>query len=401
MTIFFAALAFVDCSFTKTPGNNSNNTPERIVADSTEKPAKPSPTPEQTNILFIIDSSGSMKEKAGDRTKMDAAKEVVTALIGQLPTGVQAGLMSYGHRKRQDCKDIELLIPIGPVDKEVFGQKVQSLQPLGETPISASLRQAAEVLRDKKGRKTIILISDGEETCKEDPCTVAAELKKAEVDLQVHVVGFGISTPAAKKQLNCIAEATGGTYKDAANAAELKKVLEGIAASAESSGDKGRLVTVGSDFTGQSLEYSIEVFPTGQKQSIDPGVDTWKSTKINEIPPGVYDIKYWSPSLPTVWRRNVEIKAGEETRVDIGKFGRMRVSLKDQGGNAVQMYGNVFLSSDPENQIATINYASTTQDLPAGTYDIQFWNINRPTVWQKGIEIRPGEETTISVTVTK
>ena len=87
---------------------------------------------------------------------MDAAKEVVTGLIGQLPAGVQAGLMAYGHRQRKDCKDIELLIPVGPIQPDAFTQKVQSLQPLGETPISASIRQAADALKGLKGKKTVI-----------------------------------------------------------------------------------------------------------------------------------------------------------------------------------------------------------------------------------------------------
>jgi choice-of-anchor C domain-containing protein len=54
-------------------------------------------------------------------------------------------------------------------------------------------------------------------------------LIKAGIELQIHVVGFGIDKPLARKQLNCIAEVTGGRYRDAANAAELKTTLEGAA----------------------------------------------------------------------------------------------------------------------------------------------------------------------------
>ena len=156
---------------------------------------------------------------------MEAAKQVMTELVGDLPQGVRAGLMAYGHRQKNDCKDVELLLGIEPVAKDALTQKIPTLHPLGQTPISDSIREAANVLKGMPGKKAVILVSDGEETCRQDPCRVAADLKKADIDLKIHVVGFGLDTPAAKKQLQCVANATGGTYAEAGNAAELKSKL--------------------------------------------------------------------------------------------------------------------------------------------------------------------------------
>lgn len=392
-----------------TETNANQNTVSTPIETTTPPASAPSPTPavEIKNILFIIDSSGSMKAKAGEKTKMDEAKEVVTGLIRQLSPDIQAGLMAYGHRQKNDCKDVELLVPIGPVDKDVFGQKVQSLQPLGETPISFSIRQAADLLKAKSGKKTVILISDGEETCKEDPCVVARELKNGDIDLQIHVVGFGIDTPAAKKQLNCIAEATGGIYKDAGNAAELKKTLEGITSAAESSGAKGRLVSIIRDSNGAPLPYDIAIYkPPANEQSesltnsLGLGLTIMKSDRVIEVPLGIYDIHYGTPALPGLWKRRVEIKPGQETRVEFEQFGRVRVSIKDQNGNAVPMYGNVFRSGEPDEQLVTINVASATQELPPGLYDIKFWNIGIE-IRKNGVEIKSGLETIVEVTVNK
>src|SRR4029453_4937038 len=127
------------------------------------------------------DSSGSMAARSSGKTKMEAAKQVMTELVSDLPQGVSTGLMAYGHRQKGDCKDVELLLPVRPVAREAFTQKINSLQPLGQTPISESIRQAADVLRAMPGRKSIILVSDGEETCKQDPCRVAGDLKKADI----------------------------------------------------------------------------------------------------------------------------------------------------------------------------------------------------------------------------
>jgi len=382
-----------------TSQNNANTaaapSPVRSTEATTNKQA-----PEPNSILFIVDSSGSIKAKAGSRTKMDSAKEVVGSLIGTLPNGTNAGLMAYGHRQKNDCKDIELLIPVGPVQTDVFTQKVNSLQPIGETPISASIRQAADALKGVKGRKTVILISDGEETCHQDPCGVAAELKKADVDLQVHVVGFGIDNAAAKRQLTCIAEATGGVYKDAGNAEELKSVLEGIAKAAETKGDFGRLITSGQTVDGRPLNYYIDVYQAGTQQIVDAHADTWVSARANDIPPGVYDLKYWNVGSVVIWKRNVEIRTGEDTTVDLGQFGRVKASITDQKGVSVPMGADVFLASNPNDQVASFN-TSTTLDLPPGIYNIKFWAVGVPSTSKTDVEIKPGQETAIEIQISK
>ncbi len=356
------------------------------------------PAAEINNILFIMDSSGSMKAKAGGKTKMDAAKEVVIELIGELSAGVQAGLMAYGHRQKNDCNDVELLIPIGRIDKDGFAQKVQSLQPLGETPISFSIRQAADVLKRTTGKKTVILISDGEETCKEDPCVVAAELKKADIDLQVHVVGFGIDKPVARRQLNCIAGATGGTYKDAADAAELKKTLEGMAKTDESTTGKGRLITVGLDSNGEESDWKVSVYPQGtDSTSIAYALH---STSAMEIPAGKYDVKYERACSLEVWKRGVEIKAGQDTRIGLEQLGRVRPTVHDANGNDVS--GKGYIEVHANDLTLCLNMSTTgVTELAPGTYDFRFWSSQLIYGWRREVVIKAGLETPVEITVAK
>lgn len=70
-------------------------------------------TSAQGKILFILDGSGSMRAKMGNKDKMAIAKEVMTKLIKELPDNVQVGLEVYGHRRKDDCNDIEVLSPVG------------------------------------------------------------------------------------------------------------------------------------------------------------------------------------------------------------------------------------------------------------------------------------------------
>jgi Ca-activated chloride channel family protein len=70
----------------------------------------------------------------------------------------------------------------------------------------------------------VILITDGLETCKADPCALGKELEESGVDFTAHVVGFGLSAEEGK-QVACLAENTGGRYLAANDADGLAAAL--------------------------------------------------------------------------------------------------------------------------------------------------------------------------------
>jgi Ca-activated chloride channel family protein len=175
--------------------------------------------------ILILDASGSMWGQVDGQTKISAARRAVDSILSKWNKADRLGLMAYGHRTKGDCKDIELVVPVGAFDPERIRKSVRALNPKGKTPIADSLRAAAQALRATENKATVILVSDGIETCAPDPCAVAAELKKAGVGFTAHVIGFDITDPVAKNQLQCIARATGGVYLDASNASALEDAL--------------------------------------------------------------------------------------------------------------------------------------------------------------------------------
>ena len=72
-----------------------------------------------------------------------------------------------------------------------------------------------------------LVVSDGKETCQGDPCELVRSLRNRGVEITVHVVGFDV-TAEEREQLNCVAEAGGGKYADAATADELTAALSDI-----------------------------------------------------------------------------------------------------------------------------------------------------------------------------
>jgi len=187
-------------------------------------PAWPQNEPE---VLFVFDASGSMHQKAGAGTRLAAAKDVMKQIVPNLDPGVRVGLVAYGHRRRGDCADIEVLIPPGSADREALMAAVSGLQAQGMTPITDALSTAIGTLKLRENETTVVLVSDGEETCHADPCAVVKQLKATGIRFVAHVVGFQVDARAAK-QLACIAEAGGGRYVQADDAAGLLAALQRI-----------------------------------------------------------------------------------------------------------------------------------------------------------------------------
>ena len=183
-----------------------------------------------TNIMFIVDASGSMKEKVDDQTRMDAAKEVLAKTLNNMPETANLGLMVYGHRKAKDCSDIELVSPLGGDNAATLQKTISELVAKGETPIADSIKQAAKSFSAFKGQDNkIILVTDGLEECKGDPCAAAKEVKSTGLDVAVDVVGFTLGDEEAKA-VQCITEATGGKYYGAADVEALTTALQEAAA---------------------------------------------------------------------------------------------------------------------------------------------------------------------------
>ncbi len=176
------------------------------------------------NVLFILDGSGSMAGQVEGKVKMDVAKEVMTGLVNDLPDGVNVGLIVYGHRSKGDCSDIETMVVMGEVDKQNITQKINSIKPRGKTPIAKSLQVAGDELQATEDETTVVLVSDGEETCEGDPCALVKSLKEQGINVKVHVIGFDVGDKE-KEQLSCIAEAGGGKYFTANNADQLQEAL--------------------------------------------------------------------------------------------------------------------------------------------------------------------------------
>jgi hypothetical protein len=186
------------------------------------------PTKTRKNIEIILDASGSMKTAMGKRTRWDVALDTLQLVLAKLPDDFNVGLRMYGHREAstspKTCTDSELLMPIEPLDRDGLLGKAKAFKPKGETPLVYSALQAPADLK-ALGGGTVILITDGEESCKGDPVKAAAELKASGLDLRLNIVGFAVTNPKTQKDLAGFSQATGGMFYAAQSGEALAEAL--------------------------------------------------------------------------------------------------------------------------------------------------------------------------------
>jgi len=174
--------------------------------------------------IIVLDASGSMWGQIDGKPKLEIARETLRTVLQSVPADMELGLMAYGHREKGSCSDIELVVPPAAGSAAAITQAADSMKFLGKTPLSAAVRQAAEALRYTEEKSTVILITDGLETCEADPCALGKELEQSGVDFTAHVVGFGLTADEGR-EVACLAENTGGKYLQASDAAALKDAL--------------------------------------------------------------------------------------------------------------------------------------------------------------------------------
>jgi Ca-activated chloride channel family protein len=178
------------------------------------------PTAEEPpKVELVLDSSGSMRATDIDgRSRMSVAQQSFDEVVDALPTETELGIRVLGSRipvannRALGCRDTQQISPVGPVDKAEAKAAIATLHPTGWTPIGLALRGAARDLGTGETTRRIVLITDGEDTCgAPDPCDVARKLAAQGTHLVVDTLGLTLDDKV-RRQLTCIADATGGTY---------------------------------------------------------------------------------------------------------------------------------------------------------------------------------------------
>ena len=179
-------------------------------------------------VEIVVDASKSMWGQIDGVSKMEIAKTTLDEVSYWLPDDFDLALRAYGSTTSSDqnnCADSSLLVPFGEGNRDYIRQAIAGLRPTGQTPIAYALNQAAGDFGSLQSDRTLVLVSDGIESCGGDPVAAAYGLRQQ--GIVVHLIGFGLGNAADEDaaSLQAVANASGGRYVTAGSAAELKAAL--------------------------------------------------------------------------------------------------------------------------------------------------------------------------------
>jgi Ca-activated chloride channel family protein len=349
-------------------------------------------------ILFIYDASGSMWGPMEEKTKKEIASQVLSSAIQDLPVNQAIGLMAYGHRRKSDCDDIEMLVELKNADKQKIVSAVSKIIPTGRTPLARSATLAINSLRETNSKATIILITDGIESCDGKICEVVADAKSEGIDFKLHIIGFGI-TKEETTELKCAAKSGGGKYYDAVDAGGLSDVL--TEATTKTIDDPTDNYSIYATKNGEAVDAWIVAYKAGTKEEVDLA-RTYGDTAFIHLVPGLYDLAINPLENTDIAGTMITVESKEE------EFGHSTVSF--DGGTL-----NIFVSNNGDGYDAIVKmYSKITGKVAASTrtygrsqrmeVDPGFYDVHFDALKIKGldkkfqidnIELRAGESSSI------
>jgi len=174
-------------------------------------------------ITLGIALNAELSKYGVQQSRMYAAKKAVSSLVPKIPSDMNTGLVVL-----KQCSRAQKYRFYAPNERTQFLNAINRLSPTQGTPLGSGLSIAGQMVDGVKKPATIIVISDGEESCNANPCAIARRLAKNKPYLTINVVDI-LGTGAG----NCLARATKkGKVYTARSMRDIIKMTEQAASSA-------------------------------------------------------------------------------------------------------------------------------------------------------------------------
>ncbi|MBC7553129.1 MAG: VWA domain-containing protein, partial [Taibaiella sp.] len=185
----------------------------------------------QSRILILLDESSSMLQRwAGGREKNKIANELVLKLMDSVWTfndQVEFSLRVFGSQStvpEHNCTDTRNEVPFTKQNRTQMEFRLDDIKPLGVTSIAYSLSEAAEkdLIDEEHNAYSIVLITDGGESCGGDICGVMAKLLRRKIFFKPYIISLE-AVPELKNEYSCM-----GNYLQVTQKADLPVAVGAI-----------------------------------------------------------------------------------------------------------------------------------------------------------------------------
>lgn len=172
-------------------------------------------TPEgikQPRILILMDGSSSMLQPwNGKVQRFEAAAQVVSTLmdsIYKVNNQVEFALRVYGHQypaQENNCTDTRREVMFSKDNYAQMSLRMASIHPRGVSPIAYALKEAAtnDLENELYNAYSIILVTDGGESCNGDICSVVQTLIARKIFFKPYIISMVDYAPL-KNQYTCL-----------------------------------------------------------------------------------------------------------------------------------------------------------------------------------------------------
>lgn len=193
-------------------------------------------TKEGTNVILVLDVSGSMQATDYQPSRLEAAKSAAETLVKSLDAKDSVGVVIF----ESGATTAAYL----STDKDRVEQKIAAISARsGQTAIGDGLALAVDMAQSEPNKKSVvILLSDGVNNAGVITPDEAVALAKS-AGIQVYTVGLGTSSPTVlgydwlgnpqyatldETTLKSIADQTGGEYFKSVDAKTLNDIYAGL-----------------------------------------------------------------------------------------------------------------------------------------------------------------------------
>ncbi len=351
-----------------------------------------------SRVLIVLDGSGSMKQKFQQQVKFELAGNILVSFIDSMERTnpkVEFALRVLGHqypKAQNNCKDTKLEVPFAKKNSENIKQALKRITPQGQTPITYSLEQSLnDFPKDTTAFNSIILITDGIETCNGNPCDLAESFQQKRIALKPFIVGLGI-TDSLKKFFNCL-----GTYYDVADENEFGGVLNAVVKQAL---NRTTVQVNLLDAYGMPTETNVEMsfLDHYSQKTLFNFIHTLDANGIPDTlrldPKGRYDLIIHT--FPSARKNNIELLPGKHNMIALD-IPQGKLDLKIDGQTNSYTPVQCIVRKVGTEEILYVQDFNSTRKYLAGDYDLEILTV--PRIYKYGVRLQQSPETVIHIAV--
>lgn len=352
---------------------------------------------EKTRILFLLDASLSMKNEWKGGSKWDVARTALADIADSISItpNCEMGLRVFGHlypEPDKNCHDSKLEVRIDTGNARLIKRKLDEIKPKGITPLVYSIEKAVPDFGGSVAKNIIIIITDGEDACNRDPCSVALLLQKNNILLKPFIIGMALQAKNVE-EMNCM-----GKLYNTNSATEFSEVLKTVVT--ESVAQTSLQVNL-NDQRGQPTESDVNMTFYDLETGL-PKYNFYHSMNARGVPDTMvvspmFRYKLQIHTIPPVMVDSISLRRNVHNTISVKvPQGYLNFALQGTISKTAAVERIKCLVHQP-GDIETVNIQSmnSREKYLCGTYDLEILTL--PRTFIKGVKVEQSKTTDVMV----